>query len=121
MSRQKGDQIELQVELYLQRQGLHPIQRNFSAACGEIDLIMQHNKTLVFIEVRYRRTALYGSAAESVNFRKQQRLCKTAALFLQQNPRYQSTPCRFDVAACHPDNSAGTLDIEWLQSAFDAY
>jgi putative endonuclease len=121
MSRTKGDQIERQVELYLQQQGLQSLQRNFSAACGEIDLIMLQQPTLVFIEVRYRRTALYGSAAESVDIRKQQRICKTAARFLQQHPDYQQYPCRFDVVACHPDNSSGALQIEWLSNAFDAY
>lgn len=121
MSRAKGEQIEQQVEHYLQQQGLQPLLRNYSAACGEIDLIMQQQQTLVFIEVRYRRTALYGSAAESVNARKQQRICKTAARFLQQQSQYQNYPCRFDVVACHPDNSSGALQIEWLANAFDAY
>ncbi|MFT5722553.1 MAG: putative endonuclease [Motiliproteus sp.] len=121
MSRTKGDQIERQIEHYLQQQGLQFLQRNFSAACGEIDLIMQQQHTLVFIEVRYRRTALYGSAAESVDLRKQQRICKTAARFLQQQSHYKNYPCRFDVIACHPDNSSGALQIEWLTNAFDAY
>ncbi|MEH6825418.1 MAG: YraN family protein [Motiliproteus sp.] len=121
MSKLKGEKIEQQVEQYLQQQGLHSLRRNFSAACGEIDLIMQQQQTLVFVEVRFRRTARYGSAAESVNVSKQRRICKTAALFLQQHPQYQNYQCRFDVVACHPDNSSQTLQIEWLNNAFDAY
>ena len=121
MSRDKGEQIEQKVEHYLERQGLKPVQRNYSATCGEIDLIMLHQHSLVFIEVRFRRTAQFGSAAESVNARKQQRICKTAALFLQQHPQYQNYPCRFDVVACHPDNETAELHIEWLTHAFDAY
>ncbi len=121
MSRQKGQQIEQQVEHYLQQQGLRPLLRNYSAPCGEIDLIMLHLQTLVFIEVRFRHSALFGSAAESVHFRKQQRICKTAARFLQQHPLYQDYPCRFDVVACHPDNGTAMLQIEWLTNAFDAY
>lgn len=120
MSRAKGDQIEQQVEHYLRRKGLKPLARNYSAAGGEIDLIMLHQRTLVFIEVRFRGSSRFGSAAESIDYRKQQRIIKTAAHFLQQHPNYQNFSCRFDVAACQPDNSGNSLQVDWLSNAFDA-
>jgi putative endonuclease len=120
MSRAKGGQIEQQVEQYLQRQGLKPLQRNYNTPGGEIDLIMQHRNTLVFVEVRFRRSNRFGSAAESIDYRKQQRIINTAAHFLQHHLKYQNMACRFDVAACRPDNSDGALQIEWLSNAFEA-
>ncbi|RDE22666.1 YraN family protein [Motiliproteus coralliicola] len=118
MSRSRGEAVEQQVEQYLVNQGLTPVMRNFSVRCGEIDLIMRDGNTLAFVEVRYRQRAGFGSAAESVDWRKQQKLSRSAALFLQQHPQYQSQACRFDVVACQPDNS-GSLQIDWLKNAFD--
>ena len=95
MSRRQGEQIEQQVEQFLQQQGLTPLTRNFHQRGGEIDLIMLQDQTLVFIEVRYRRSNRYGSALESVDLRKQQRISRTAALFLQRHPQHQQRQCRF--------------------------
>lgn len=120
MSRRKGEQIEQQVESYLQQQGLEPLQRNFNTRGGEIDLIMCDNSALVFIEVRFRKSSLYGSAAESVDYKKQQRIISSAMHFLQQHPKYCNLACRFDVVACQPDNSSSGLGIEWFKSAFEA-
>ncbi len=120
MSRAKGGQIEQQVQDYLQQQGLQPLARNYTASGGEIDLIMKHQQTLVFIEVRFRRSARYGSAAESIDYRKQQRISKTAAHYLQRHPQYRNYACRFDVAACQPDNDRDSISIDWLSNAFDA-
>ncbi|MEH6651505.1 MAG: YraN family protein [Motiliproteus sp.] len=119
MSRRKGDQIEQQAERYLQQQGLKPLQRNFKARGGEIDLIMHDKTALVFIEVRFRRSNLYGSAAETVDYRKQQRIINSAMQFLQQHPKYCNLACRFDVVACQPDNSTHGLGIEWFKNAFE--
>ncbi len=120
MSRAKGDRIEQQVELYLQQQGLQPVTRNYNTPGGEIDLIMLDRNTLVFVEVRFRRSNRFGSAAESIDYPKQQRIINTAAHFLQHHPKHHNRSCRFDVAACQPDNSGDSLQIQWLSNAFDA-
>lgn len=110
-SKQKaGDQAETQARRYLEKQGLKFLSSNYRCNCGEIDLIMQHDKTLVFVEVRYRADSRYGSAAETVDHRKQHKLIKTAQYYLQQHRR--QVPCRFDVVAL----TAGTLS--WIPDAF---
>jgi putative endonuclease len=121
VSRTDGFLVERQAEQFLLNQGLQPVGRNFATAAGELDLIMLDGQTLVFIEVRYRRRPQFGSAAESVDRRKQQRICQAAARFLQQRPKFQQHPCRFDVIACRPDNSASTPAIDWIKQAFDAF
>lgn len=98
---------------YLTQQGLQLINRNYHSRYGEIDLIMQQQHILVFVEVRYRRSASHGSSAESVNFRKQQKIILTAQEYLQS---LSNIPiCRFDVLAI-----TGAATVEWIQDAFQA-
>ena len=110
-----GAQAEQMACEHLQQQGLTAIQRNFHSRYGEIDLIMQDGCDIVFVEVRYRRGADFGSALESVDWHKQQRLIKTAQLFLHRYPRYSTMPARFDVVSFEGDNKP---TITWLKNAF---
>ncbi len=96
---------------FLQRNGLVLIQRNYHSRYGEIDLIMQDTNTLVFVEVRYRSSVKFGSAAESVDSNKQRKLVFTANHYLQKNPTNQ--PTRFDVVALLPNQQP-----EWITNAF---
>jgi putative endonuclease len=82
---------------HLLAQGLRLIERNFRTRVGEIDLIMQQGKTLVFVEVRFRQSRNYGSPAETVTAQKQERLFHTAAHYLQRHGL--DRPCRFDIVA----------------------
>lgn len=121
MSRALGETVEQQVLDYLQRQGLKLIARNFHSRQGEIDLIMRDRDSLVFVEVRYRKGSRFGSAAESVDPRKQQRLIQAAQYFLLRNPSLQALACRFDVVACSPEPGNFTrprLSIKWISDAF---
>jgi len=93
---------------------------------GEIDLIMLqqvksvHTKKsqnyLVFIEVRHRKNFGYGTAIETINYAKQQKLRKTADYFILKNLHYSKNPARFDVMLIPPTNSKGS--IEWIKNAF---
>ena len=60
-----GHQWERTAESFLRNRGLKLLQRNFSSRFGEIDLIMEDGKTVVFVEVRYRKYMQHGSGAES--------------------------------------------------------
>lgn len=114
-AKDKGTQVERDVCRYLEKQGLKLIRRNYHSRGGEIDLIMQHQDVLVFVEVRYRKSASYGSAIESVNYSKQQRLIHAATQYLQQHPPKQES-CRFDVVGVSPSSQG--YDINWIQNAF---
>lgn len=80
-SRAFGKEIEDVAENYLHKQGLSTVERNYTCRIGEIGLIMLHEKALVFVEVRYRRSAEFGDAAESVTLKKQRRVIRTAQHF----------------------------------------
>lgn len=101
---------------YLARRGLRLVERNFRCTRGEIDLIMRDGKELVFIEVRARSSSRFGDGAESVNYRKQDKLQLAAAIFLQRNPKLAQLPCRFDVVSVSLKKVPP--GIEWIPNAF---
>lgn len=108
-----GDQAEVLAKKHLQKQGLQFIHQNFHCKMGEIDLIMQDGDNLVFVEVRFRHSPQHGSAIETVDFRKQQKLRRAAEAYLQLTYSNNPPPCRFDVVGL---NSQQT--IEWIKNAF---
>ncbi|ELI8120608.1 YraN family protein, partial [Yersinia enterocolitica] len=71
--RDTGTHYENQARHYLERAGLVFKAANVTYQNGEIDLIMRDGDTWVFVEVRFRRNALFGGAAASVTYSKQQR------------------------------------------------
>lgn len=73
---------------------------------------MRDGASLVFVEVRYRRSSRFGNPAETVDLRKQRRLAAAAGHYLLENPTV--LPCRFDVVAI-----GGPDRIEWIKNAFD--
>jgi putative endonuclease len=113
---QSGNQWEKTAESYLGARGLKLLQRNFSSRFGEIDLIMEDNKTVVFIEVKYRKNSRHGSGADAVTIQKQHRISATAAWYLSKNPTRAEQFCRFDVISIDPEK--GDQGINWIKSAF---
>jgi len=108
----RGDSAEKQAELFLMDKGFQLITRNFHCKLGEIDLIMQDEDTLVFVEVRYRKNATYGSALESIDHKKQLKIIATAEHYRQKHPKLYATPLRFDVVGITGTN------LQWIASAF---
>ena len=115
----RGDAGEGRALAHLLAQGLTLVQRNYrvargpNARGGEIDLVLrERDGTLVFVEVRSRRSGTHGGAAASVGATKQRSLVFAARHFLQT--QRTPPPCRFDVVAIDGER------IEWLRGAFDA-
>ncbi len=127
----QGSRFEQQACEYLQAQGLRLVAQNWQQPkVGELDLVMIETglawSTLVFIEVRQRKSSNYGDAALSVTTSKQRKVIKAAQCFLQQYPEYAHYDCRFDVIAYNTMNESNSrneqLDHqpEWIQNAFIA-
>ena len=113
-TKQTGDAWEAQARRWLEGKGLRFIAANVNERGGEIDLIMREGRTTVFIEVRYRRSALYGGAAASVTRSKQHKLLQTARLWLaRHNGSFDTVDCRFDVVAFTGN------EVEWIKNAFN--
>lgn len=115
--RSEGDWAEELAMEHLCRHGLTLGTRNYRCKGGEIDLIMHHGESLVFVEVRYRTHAGFGDGAESVNRDKQRRILSTAEHYLQNRREVASSPCRFDVVAI--SGAKAQPRIRWIQNAFD--
>jgi putative endonuclease len=95
---QLGAQGESIAAAHLEAQGMRIVDRNFHSRYGEVDLIAEQGEEIIFVEVKTRRTAAYGTPEESVTPRKRQRLLITAQTYLQQHALDQR-PWRIDVVA----------------------
>lgn len=118
-SRDRGHNAEQACCLYLQQQGLKLLARNYHGRRGELDLVMQDNNTVVFVEVRYRKHNAYGGGLESVTASKQEKLRITAEQYLQQETELKNG--RFDVVAMTgkvQNNGSDNYTFEWIKNAF---
>ena len=98
MSRTLGQLTERVAAVFLRLRGLRIVYRNYTCLRGEIDLVALHQMknqtpTLVFVEVRYRSSEQYGSAAASIDETKQLRLIRSAEYFLNAFKEYANCQC----------------------------
>ncbi len=91
-----GLEGESAAEEALRKAGMRILERRFRCRLGEIDLVAIHDGVVVFVEVKTRRGASYGRPAESVTFRKQERLARLALVWLTRRHKL-AWPARFDV------------------------
>ena len=123
--KQLGARGEEMVRRHLQQRGWHILATNFRCPQGEMDLIAEEpnetgGSTLVFIEVKTRRSRRHGAPVEAVDHRKQRKLTAVAHSFLAQRDAGGEEPaCRFDVAEVEigPD---GRIGIRLLRALFAA-
>jgi putative endonuclease len=119
-----GDCLEEKAVSYLCSLGLKIIAQNYLCKMGEVDIIAREESTLVFIEVRYRKDNHFGGSAFSVNLRKQKRIAKAAAHYLQSHRLTNKIACRFDVMAIEGkiafEQTLTSSQLNWIKGAFDA-
>ena len=78
---------------------------------------MKDHHYLVFIEVRYRKNSVYGSAEDSITTKKCQRLRATAENYLLANNYGHNTALRFDVIAISPSKESDLhCTINWIKN-----
>ena len=111
--RETGTRKEELAADFLTRRGVKILERNFRCRQCEIDLIGMDGQYLVFVEVKYRKTARNGMPAEAVGHIKQQRIRYTAQFYLYSRHYHEDMPCRFDVVGI-----LGT-EVQLLKNAFD--
>ncbi|MBI4801888.1 MAG: YraN family protein [Elusimicrobia bacterium] len=109
-----GKACEDKAALYLRSRGYKIVERGWSSPMGEIDIIALDGRTLVFVEVRARSSAAYGTPAETVGRAKQARIIKTALAYLKAKG-LKSETLRFDVIGF----TAGA-GPEHIENAFEA-
>jgi putative endonuclease len=100
----------------IKRLGYKKVIRNYRCPVGEIDLIAQDGDTLVFLEIKTRRSGPIAYAKEAVDERKKRQISK-AALFYLKSSGLGDVKARFDVVAV--SLASGKAEIELIQNAFD--
>ncbi|MHB8764523.1 MAG: YraN family protein, partial [Deferrisomatales bacterium] len=98
MARRVGDLGEDLAARHLRSLGYRILERNYRCPLGEIDCVAVEGRTLVFLEVKTRRSARYGGPLEAVDRSKRRRLTRLARHYLMEK-RLGEVPQRFDVVA----------------------
>ena len=101
----------------LRRRGYEILARRYRTRVGEVDIIARDGPTIVFVEVKTRRTAAYGAPGEAVGPHKQHKIWLMASDYLLRRGWYDR-PCRFDVVAISIEEG-GRRRVEVITGAFD--
>ena len=115
--RKIGDSAENMTVQWLEGKGYCITDRNYRRNTGEIDIIAKDNETICFIEVKFRSSSAMGVPAEAVNSIKQERIIKTAMLYIEDMGLNLDTPIRFDIAEVAQKD--GKYYIRYTENAFE--
>lgn len=114
--RSLGAAGEAAVAAWYEAHGHRVIDRNWRCRDGELDLVVRAGTTVVFCEVKTRRSARFGAPYEAVTATKQRRLRGLAARWLAEHP-HRSVNVRFDVASVYARDGHEPI-VEVLEHAF---
>ena len=103
---------------YLRKKKYKILAQGYRSRFGEIDLIAQNRKYLVFVEVKLRKSDRFALAREYVDARKQEKLRTTALMYLAEHPT--ALQSRFDVIEIYAPDGPMTVtpEIYHLEDAF---
>lgn len=109
---------EIQAARFLWKKGYRLLERNYRSRYGEIDLILENEVYLVFAEVKLRKSARYGTPAEAVTAKKQEKIRLTALEYLQLHETDKQP--RFDVLELYAPEGKNTnpIPIHHIVNAF---
>jgi len=112
-----GRQGELEAAAFLEKKGYRILERNYRSRYGEIDIIAEDGRVVVFVEVKARGSDRFGAPTASVDERKQKKLLLTAQFYIESRRLFDSD-LRFDVVGIETDG--GKLSFELVKNAFEA-
>ena len=92
----KGKKNEQLAYEYLKKRKYKILEINYVNAIGEIDIIAKDKNAIVFVEVKFRKSAAFGYPLEAVDVRKQNKIRRVATIYLKQNSLFDEE-IRFDV------------------------
>ncbi|MGH1457144.1 MAG: YraN family protein [Alphaproteobacteria bacterium] len=107
----RGVEAESLAQEYLEGKGFSVIKTRYKTKFGEIDLIVKQDDVLCFVEVKARSNK--ASALESVTFRSQKRIERSALFFLSEFPEYIDFGMQFDVITITPPFHVTHLENAW--------
>lgn len=113
-----GERGEAVAAKFLRKLGYRIVARGERGALGEIDLVAVDGRTVVFVEVKTRRSHDAGHPADAVDTHKQRRLTRLALAYLKKHDLLECRS-RFDVVAVTWPNDRSPPKIEHIQNAFE--
>jgi len=115
----RGAQAEELVAAYLRKNGYRIVLRNWHSRYGEIDVIAENGRYLVFAEVRCRAFGSLAEPLETVTRAKQRKILQTAQCFLQDHREFDDLQPRFDVASVIAAGEKLSFDdVNYIENAF---
>lgn len=99
---------------YLIGHGYNILEKNYRNRCGEIDILAEKDEVLIIVEVKFRKSTVYGDPLDAVDLRKQRRICRTTLYYYMEHGYGMDKPCRFDVIAIY-----GNDTIKHIEGAFE--
>jgi putative endonuclease len=111
-----GQEGEALAARYLKKNGYRIIEKNYRTKLGEIDIIAKDKDTLVFVEVKSRRSWQFGNPKAAVTPRKQRKISMVALHYLKSTHR-TNVSARFDVATVTITHDKPQIEI--IKNAFD--
>ena len=121
-----GELGERIAERWLRRQGWRVVQRRFRSGHRDIDLVMEREGTVAFVEVKARTGVAFGDPTEAVNWSKQKELARSASVWIERHGR-PSESYRFDVVGVlvegervrirHVPNAFSLAESSWAAGA----
>jgi putative endonuclease len=109
---QKGESLAIK---YLKSNKYEILDKNYRCCYGELDIVAKEKNTIVFIEVKTRRSAEVTEPFESVGKKKREKICTLAEYYLQEKD-YTDYEVRFDVVSITSDENENC--IEHIKNAF---
>ena len=108
---------DIAVKWLVKNKNYNILDRNYSTGYGEIDIIAEDGKALVFIEVKFRNGTDFGYPYEAVNKNKQRRICKATLQYVQKKYNTADINIRFDVVELIKKD--GVYYIRYTENAFE--
>ena len=111
-----GERLALE---HLERLGYQLVARNYRTRHGEIDLVKGNRSTLIFVEVKTRRSQRISAPWDSHDERKRRQVRRLAAAFLSETSK-RPTPreLRFDAIGILLDCQGRLLRLDHIENAF---
>lgn len=111
----KGEKLAAK---FLKRGGYRIIQSNYRCKLGEIDIIAERDRTIVFVEVRTKQTEEFGPPQYSINAAKRRQISKAALSYIREKNLVEQS-CRFDVIGITFSSKSRKPKIEHIENAFE--
>ena len=111
----RGEQLAAR---HLKSSGYTILERNYRSSSGEIDIVAEKDRVLVFVEVRTKRTTAFGSPEESITARKRATLEAVAIEYLQEHESID-TDWRIDVVAIRMPGGDGRPKVHVIENAVE--